>query len=1314
MTIWRRRNAPRPRQVGDFNTQWNYFGPVFIGGDPEFGLAELAARPEVPDNSSPSVLLAARHELVRFVGRKGDLRVVNGWLEGEPIRSALLVTGPGGQGKTRLALEASRRAQAAGWQVLVARHQLDGARIGSAAEATQRAGGRPARVLVLVDYADRWPDTALTALFDRSELSASRRGGRVRVLMLARSGRSWAIPLRQTLEKNGIATLPWSLGPVDQASDGDEQPPSRQEVFRVAADKFAAELGVKRRLFPRPEVLAGKDFELMLSVQMAALVSVLAAAERLPDSRRSQLVRDTAAASRFLILREAEHWAKMKARTPDPVRLTTTDMARAVFVATLTRGLARDEATTLLQALDLGVPSPVILDDHRLCYPPPDAWHVLEPLYPDRLGEDFIAAMLPGASFDSDGDDLADLADSGAPDILRRLLGLPGTSRRIPGPGPVSEWPHALVRPVMTELVEVSLRWDHVASRYLLPHISRDPSLILAAGNTALGRLPAVPGADAVLPGVGTALDQVIGTGVNLDLDAGAVIIADRLAELARSRGDSGGLAYALRTLSIRQMAVGDGAAALASAEKAVKLGRPMAAPDSPDAAGGLPGLTAALTNLAMIRAEQGQYDEALEAAREAVFRYRFVADRDTPDPDADLPVLAAALANLGMLLSDLGQHQEALDPAQAAVGLYRQMTDPDDGTLIALAAALSNLATLLSDMGRRAEALDRAYEAVALYRQIADPGTGNPDATLPALAMSLANLGGMLSDLGRHQDALAHAREAEDLYRKIANPETGNPAYLPALSTALINVSKCLSDLGRHPEAVNAAREAVELSLQVADLSTRDPAVSRPALARALLNLVIRLSEARHDDQSLEAAGEAIAVYWQIAGTATGTRDVHLPGLAVALSDLGSHLAGLGRHDEALRLLHEALRIARRQALSTAGDPAANLPGLAASLRNIAAIFSVQGRDSEALRLAEETVSIYRRLTAPDAAEPAAYLPGLAASLRIVSTTRARLAWPEGALEPAREAADIYRGLAAGEAGQPAPFSTALAAACYHLGLLLWELGHQEEAIGPVREAIGIRRALPGSGSALPAAAAAALAAALHNLGTILSELGRQQEAREEIQEAIRIRRRLTSPPSDDTAALLPDLANSLHNLAVATSRMGQPEEALAPAEETVFIYRRLTADTSQNPALYRPGLADALRYYGDRLHALGQTPRALEATQEATRIYREQVGDPESADPAQLAALAISLTSQALISQNHDLLAAIDAIDEAVTYWTALAEQSPAHYTPILTSALTAQAGLSRPGRQPQAARQRRGSGQPAGIRIPGGTACGLRHRH
>lgn len=116
--------------------------------------------------------------------------------------------------------------------------------------------------------------------------------------------------------------------PVEHDAGGDGQaPPSRQEVFRVAARCFAERLGVQQHLIPEPPALAGKGFELVLSVQMAALVSVLAVLEQLPDSRRDQLAGDPAAASRYLIEREIEHWAEMTQRTPDPVRLTTTVMA---------------------------------------------------------------------------------------------------------------------------------------------------------------------------------------------------------------------------------------------------------------------------------------------------------------------------------------------------------------------------------------------------------------------------------------------------------------------------------------------------------------------------------------------------------------------------------------------------------------------------------------------------------------------------------------------------------------------------------------------------------------------------------------------------------------------------------------------------------------------------------------------------------------------------------------------------------------------------------------------------------------------------
>ena len=37
-----------------------------------------------------------------------------------------------------------------------------------------------------------------------------------------------------------------------------------------------------------------------------------------------------------------------------------------------------------------------LVEDHARCYPPADPGLVLDPLYPDRLGEDYLALTLPG------------------------------------------------------------------------------------------------------------------------------------------------------------------------------------------------------------------------------------------------------------------------------------------------------------------------------------------------------------------------------------------------------------------------------------------------------------------------------------------------------------------------------------------------------------------------------------------------------------------------------------------------------------------------------------------------------------------------------------------------------------------------------------------------------------------------------------------------------------------------------------------------------------------------------------------------------
>lgn len=186
---------------------------VHRGGRQVFALSPLARKPAVPADSGPAALLMARYELVDFVGRTDLCTEARSWLASERRRAARLVTGPGGQGKSRLALQVAREAAAAaGWQVLVARHILDGGLLAvDGAPDPVPVPDRPAGVLVLVDYADRWPPEDLLQLLTRPEAAQ----GRVRMLLLGRSGAFWS-PFTRPLTEAGIGVSQRHLQPLDQ------------------------------------------------------------------------------------------------------------------------------------------------------------------------------------------------------------------------------------------------------------------------------------------------------------------------------------------------------------------------------------------------------------------------------------------------------------------------------------------------------------------------------------------------------------------------------------------------------------------------------------------------------------------------------------------------------------------------------------------------------------------------------------------------------------------------------------------------------------------------------------------------------------------------------------------------------------------------------------------------------------------------------------------------------------------------------------------------------------------------------------------
>jgi hypothetical protein len=148
---------------------------------------------------------------------------------GDRGMSVMLVHAPGGQGKTRLAAEFAARSHSHDlsvsyrWHDVQARQHLS---TSTPANADVVPGEPTAGILVIVDYADRWPHSDLVRLL--SDLRNDPHP--VRVLMVGRSVR-WYAALRGELSEHHVPTVDFALQYL--AAD-------RSAMFAAARDRYAA------------------------------------------------------------------------------------------------------------------------------------------------------------------------------------------------------------------------------------------------------------------------------------------------------------------------------------------------------------------------------------------------------------------------------------------------------------------------------------------------------------------------------------------------------------------------------------------------------------------------------------------------------------------------------------------------------------------------------------------------------------------------------------------------------------------------------------------------------------------------------------------------------------------------------------------------------------------------------------------------------------------------------------------------------------------------------------------------------------------
>ncbi len=913
---WNLKKGSMPAVVPESLSQTpSNIAPALAPADGERKPLQMPARQwRAGTGMADSQLLRAEEALLPFdPARQPDVDSLNAWLDDERWPQAVrLITGAGGQGKTRLALELCWQRQAGGWYTGFFDSDLEVNRMAASWQALRNLN-QP--LLIVIDYAE----TRQAAFLALLKASLQNLGDQpVRILLLARDGGEWwdnlpsKDPFCEGLLSGHATSGPFRLPPLYEAE------PDKREAYNKALHAFANALDV-----PAPDIvpdLLGEHFGRPLYIQMAALLALYG---EVPTTAQGL--------TKALLNHERRYWLGLLSQFnwPEPERRAEQLLA----LSTLAGGFATPKAAEPYWNKAKGaVLRPAEFNSLfralAMLYPGTQG---LQALRPDLLGEALVAQALlrPGA------DTLLDaVLDNTATRSIRRnsltVLARLSTQRRDLG----------------ETLVDVISRHLRHCYEDMVGVSTETSSRLPALAELAFARLSSIDKSQ-----VAGLLAPLL-TEESVQLAELSCLVTEYLVEKSRDRFKKkpGNLdrmadyARALGTYALNLSRIGRYQQSCAAGLKVLVLFRKLVG-KYPDRFG--PNYATSLSNYANDLSEAGQYEEALEHSRQALEIRRRLSQKN---PDRFEPDYATSLSNYANDLSEAGQYEEALEHSRQALEIRRRLSQKNpDRFEPDYATSLNNYASHLSEAGQYEEALEHSRQALEIQRRLAQK---NPDRFEPGYATSLNNYANDLSKAGQYEEALEHSRQALEIQRRLAqkNPDRFEPGY----ATSLSNYASDLSEAGQYEEALAHALEALEIRRK---LMEKNPDRFEPDYATSLNNYASHLSEAGQYEEALAHALEALEIRRKLMEK---NPDRFEPDYATSLSNYASDLSEAGQYEEALAHALEALEI-RRKLMEK--NPDRFEPDYASTLNNYASHLSNVGQYEEALAHARQALAIRRRL---------------------------------------------------------------------------------------------------------------------------------------------------------------------------------------------------------------------------------------------------------------------------------------------------------------------------------------------------------------